>query len=45
MHYRNFKTVVYIPAWNALRMTKEKLEADYEFIEKYIGLDKIYLAK
>ena len=43
MHYKNFKTVVYIPAWNASKMTKEKLEADYEFIEKYIGLDKVYL--
>lgn len=42
-HYRNFKTVVYIPAAIADRMTPEKLEYDYDFIEKYIGLDKVYL--
>ena len=43
MHYKNFKTVVYIPAWIAFTMTPKKLESDYEFIEKYIGLDKVYL--
>ena len=43
MHYKNFKTVVYIPAWIAFNMTPQKLESDYEFIEKYIGLDKVYL--
>ena len=43
MHYRNFKTVVYLPAWIAKNMTSEKLASDYEFLEKYIGLDKIYL--
>ncbi len=43
MHYRNFKTVVYIPAQIAVGFTSEKLSSDYEFIEKYIGLDKVYL--
>ncbi len=43
MHYRNFKTVVYIPAWIAFTMTYEKLKSSYEFLEKYIGLDKVYL--
>ncbi|MCR5420567.1 MAG: hypothetical protein K6E98_06150 [Lachnospiraceae bacterium] len=43
MHYKNFKTVVYIPAGVAASFTKEKLEYDYNFIEKYIGLDKVYL--
>ena len=43
MHYRNFKTVVYIPAQVAASFTDEKLASDYEFIEKYIGLDKVYL--
>ena len=43
MHYRNFKTVVYLPAWIAKNMTSERLASDYEFLEKYIGLDKIYL--
>ena len=43
MHYKNFKTVVYLPAWIARSITKEKLSSDYDFLEKYIGLDKIYL--
>ena len=43
MHYQNFKTVVYIPAQVAARFSKEKLEKDYSFLEKYIGLDKVYL--
>lgn len=42
-HFKNFQMVVYIPAAVAASFTKEKLEKDYEFIEKYIGLDKVYL--
>ena len=42
-HYRNFKTVVYIPAEIAAGLTAEKLQYDYDFIERYIGLDKVYL--
>ena len=43
MHYRNFKTAVYIPAAIAASLTRERLAADYGFIERYIGLDKVYL--
>ncbi|MBO4637079.1 MAG: hypothetical protein J5685_08025 [Clostridiales bacterium] len=43
MHYRNFKTVVYIPAAIASSMTEEKLCSDYGFLERYVGLDKVYL--
>ncbi len=42
-HYGNFKTVVYIPAHVANAFTREKLENDHAFLEKYIGLDKVYL--
>ena len=42
-HFKNFTTVVYIPAWTQRDLTREKLEKDYDFIEKYIGLDKVYL--
>ena len=42
-HFKNFKTVVYVPAEVAQSFTREKLEKDYEFLEKYIGLDKVYL--
>ena len=43
MHYRNFNIAVYIPAWISPSFTRESLEYDYSFIEKYIGLDKVYL--
>jgi len=42
-HYKNFKTVVYIPAGVAIRRPLEKFIEDYEFLEKYMGLDKVYL--
>ncbi len=42
-HFKNFRTVVYIPAQVAAGFTDEKLASDYEFLEKYIGLDKVYL--
>lgn len=42
-HFRNFKTVVYIPAQVADVFTREKLSEEYDFFEKYIGLDKVYL--
>ncbi len=42
-HYNNFKTVVYIPAEVAQKLTAEKLASDWAWIEKYIGLDKVYL--
>ncbi len=40
---KNFKTVVYIPAMIAASFSPEKLASDYEFIEEFIGLDKVYL--
>ncbi len=43
MHYSNFQTAVYIPAYISVSLTKEKLESDYAFLEKYMGLDKVYL--
>lgn len=43
MHYNNFNIAVYIPAWIAQNLTLDKLESDYQFIEKYVGLDKVYL--
>lgn len=42
-HFKNFTTVTYIPAKVAEGLTPERLEKDYAFIEKYIGLDKVYL--
>ncbi|MCR5177926.1 MAG: hypothetical protein K6C95_02965 [Lachnospiraceae bacterium] len=42
-HYENFKTVVYIPAQVAASFTNDTLQRDYDFLEKYVGLDKVYL--
>ena len=42
-HFKNFKTVVYIPAQVAASFTTDMLDHDYAFLEKYIGLDKVYL--
>ena len=42
-HFKNFTTVTYIPAKTAEELTPERLASDYAFIEKYIGLDKVYL--
>ena len=40
-HYKNFKTVVYIPAQVAESFTPEKLAGDYDFLEKYYTADVI----
>ena len=41
--YKNFRTVVYIPAEVAAKFTQESLAGDLAFLQKYIGLDKVYL--
>ncbi len=42
-HYNNFKLTVYCVASILERMDMDTLEKQYEFIEKYVGLDKVYL--
>lgn len=42
-HYRNFRTVTYIPAAITQRGTRTQIERDLAFLEKYVGLDKVYL--
>ena len=41
--YKNLKTVVYIPAEVAVKFTQESLAGDLAFLQKYVGLDKVYL--
>ena len=41
--YKNFRTVVYIPAEVAAKFTQESLAGDLAFLQKYVGLDKVYL--
>lgn len=42
-HYRNFNLAVYFVAQGTKSATKEQLENDLDFFEKYIHLDKVYL--
>lgn len=42
-HYQSFKTVIYCTADWVERTGQEQLEEQYAFMEKYIGVDKVYL--
>lgn len=42
-HYQNFKVVTYIPEAITMRGTRQSIEREYAFLEKYVGLDKVYL--
>ncbi len=42
-HFKNFKLTVYCVAQILERMELDVLKEQYEFIEKYVGLDKVYL--
>ena len=43
MHYKNFKTVTYCVAGWVNRITEEELRQQADFLQKYVGIDKIYL--
>ena len=43
MHYKNFKTVTYCVAGWVNHITEEELRAQADFLQKYVGIDKIYL--
>jgi hypothetical protein len=42
-HFKNFKLTVYCVSAILQNMDLETLEKQYDFIEKYVGLDKVYL--
>ena len=42
-HFKNFKLTVYCVAQILENMELETLKKQYDFIEKYVGLDKVYL--
>lgn len=42
-HYKNFETVVYCVANWTDEITREQLEKEYVFFDKYVGVDKVYL--
>jgi len=42
-HFKNFKLTVFCVASILEKMDLETLEKQYDFIEKYVGLDKVYL--
>ena len=41
--YRNFKMVIYCTAQNMNGLTREALERQYAFFDKYCGCDKVYI--
>ena len=43
MHYKNFKTVTYCVAAWVNHITEEELREQADFLQKYVGIDKIYL--
>ena len=42
-NYRNFKLTTYFVAHATCRVTREELEKELYFMEKYMRLDKVYL--
>ena len=42
-HFRNFKLGVYCTAQTLSRLTKDRLETEWTYLEKYVGVDKVYL--
>ena len=43
MHYKNFKTVTYCVAGWVNHITEKDLREQAEWLQKYVGIDKIYL--
>lgn len=42
-HYRNFRTAVYCTAQTLSALDEKKLEQEWAYLEKYVGIDKVYL--
>ncbi len=42
-HFTNFKTCVYCTAQTLSSLDEETLTRDYAYLEKYVGIDKVYL--
>ena len=42
-NYRNFKLTTYFVAHAAARVTREEIDAQLDFMQKYLRLDKVYL--
>ncbi len=43
MHFKNFKTVTYCVAGWVNHITEKELREQADFLQKYVGIDKIYL--
>ena len=42
-YYKNFKSVTYCVAQWAAHVTEEKLRQETQWLQKYVGIDKVYL--
>ena len=42
-NFKNFKSVIYCPVAWVTNVAEENLEKEFQFFEKYIGVDKVYI--
>lgn len=42
-HYENFRAAIYCTAQTLSAIDGQRLEREWEFLEKYVGVDKVYL--
>ena len=42
-HYENFRAAIYCTAQTLSAIDGRRLEREWEFLEKYVGVDKVYL--
>ena len=42
-HFKHFKTGIYCTAQTLSRLDEERLEKEWAYLEKYVGVDKVYL--
>lgn len=42
-HFKHFKMGIYCTAQTLSRLNRERLEQEWEYLEKYVGVDKVYL--
>ena len=43
--FKNFKSVTYCVAQWADRISEEQLRKEADWLQKYVGIDKVYLGK
>ena len=42
-HFKHFKMAIYCTAQTLSHLDEEHLEKEWAYLEKYVGVDKVYL--